>query len=153
MDGEQPFAVQAALRRHFAREVHTPRGIALGALIRSDRDRLQFWDGCLVVGDPYIERKFVDGETERVVIEAAQSDPTLRAAIGYVVTPGHRPEEAAWLIRDGKLIDPARRIRRDNRAQGYLGVELRDTEAANWTPAQPHAVGERDVHRQRVAAV
>ncbi|HEX4669234.1 MAG TPA: hypothetical protein VH275_04585 [Solirubrobacterales bacterium] len=152
MENEQPFAVQAALHRHFAREVAAPRGVALGALIRSDRDRLQFWDGCQVVGDTHVERKFVVGESERVVIEAAKLDPTLSAVLGYVVTPKHRPEEAAWLIRDGKVIDPARRIRRDNRAQGYLGVQLRATEVVNWTPTHPLAVAERGAHRQRLAA-
>lgn len=149
---EQPFAVQAALSRHFAREVHSPLGIALGALIRSDRERLQFFDPMLITRNSLIERKYVDGEAERVVIETAQNDPTLRACLGYVSFAKRRPEEFAWLLtEDGEVIDPAWSQHRHLTVQGFYGVALRNIECANWLPGQRHAVAERDVHRQRLA--
>lgn len=149
MTDEAPFAIQAALRRHFEREAHSQLGVTLQSLIRSDSSRLQFWDGNLVVDDLHIQRKYVEGEAERVVIEAAQLDATLTPCIGYVlVDPQYRPTASAWLIDgDGNLIDPARRVR-DSLA--YIGVALRLTEAANWTPTQPHAVAERSIGLQPV---
>jgi hypothetical protein len=150
MPDEAPYAVRAALRRHYEREAAAPLGVTLRRLLRSDADRLRFWDGRLTVANVHVERKYVDREDERIAIEAAQLDGTLTPAFGYVVTAGSRPQESAWLIDgNGNVIDPARRVRD---VQGYLGVALRRAEAAHWTPSQPDAVGERAIHRQRLVA-
>ena len=146
MSAESLFAVQAALRRHYERERHSQLGITLRTLTRSDAARLNFWDGSLTIDNYMVQRRYVDGEIERCVIEAAQADATLAPCIGYTLEGGHRPEASAWLLdHDGNVIDPARRLRE---VQGYLGVALRSTEAANWTPSQPHAVGERSIGLQ-----
>lgn len=145
---EAPFAVQAALRRHFERERDSALGVTLRMLTRSDASRLQFVDGTLIVDDRRIERKYVETEDERVTIEAAQLDASLTPVFGYAVTSGSRPQEAAWLLTsDGHLIDPARRNRD---AEGFLGVALRRTEVANWLPDHRSAVAEQDVHRLAV---
>jgi hypothetical protein len=150
MTNEAPFAVQAALVRHYEREFSSPLGITLRALGRSDRDRLTFWDGNLIVDDFHVQRKYIDGEDQRVVIEAAQLDGTLTPCIGYLYVSDSRPIEGAWLLNaDGNVIDPARRLRQ---VEGLYGIALRATEAANWTPETPHAVAERPVHGHRVVA-
>ena len=150
MTDEAPFAVEAALRRHFEREAHSQLGVTLQTLIRSDGSRLQFWDGNVTVDDFHIQRRYIEGEVERVVIEAAQLDATLTPCIGYVLTDlQHRPDPSAWLLnQEGNIIDPAHRVRREG--LGYFGVALRATEAANWTPHQPHAVAESAVSRLAV---
>jgi hypothetical protein len=155
MSDEAPFAVTAALVRHFHREAHSPLGIALTQLSRSDRDRLQFFDGSRIVRDAVVERKYVDGESERVVIEAALSDPTLRACLGYVSIAGRCPEEFAWLLdADDGIVDPAWSQHRHLTIDGFYGVALRATETANWLPGdhQRHVVSERESGRQRLIA-
>lgn len=144
MNAEAPFAVEAALRRHFEREAHSQLGVTLRTLTRSDAARVTFWDGSLTVDNFHVQRKHVEGEAERVVIEAAQLDATLTPCIGYVLSDSqHRPEASAWLLdQDGNVIDPSRRLRD---VLGYFGIALRATEAANWTPTQPHAVAEGNV--------
>jgi hypothetical protein len=152
---EATFGTIAALTRHFHREAHSPLGVTLRRLARSDRDRVRFFDAVALIHNPLIERKHVDGEVERVVIEAAQSDPTLIAAIGYGSISGRRPEEFAWLIdAEGGIIDPAWSIHRTVTVEGFYGVALGNVETANWLPGdhQRHAVSERDSARQRVAA-
>lgn len=150
MTDEAPFAVQAALRRHFERETHSQLGITLQALVRSDGSRLQFWDGSLTIDHFYVQGKYVDGEIERVVIEAAQRDATLTPCIGYALTDSQqRPEPSAWLLDlEGNIVDPARRLRD---VRGFLGVALRATETANWTPTQPHAVADGNVSGLQMA--
>jgi hypothetical protein len=149
MTSEAPFSVQAALVRHFEREFSSQLGMTLRALLRSDRDRLTFWDGNLIVDDFHIQRKYIDGADQKVVIEAAQRDATLTPCIGYLYVPDSRPIEGAWLLTaDGHIVDPARGLRQ---VQGFLGVALKRSEQASWTPETPHAVSERRVHGHRVA--
>ncbi|HVX33284.1 MAG TPA: hypothetical protein VHA80_09105 [Solirubrobacterales bacterium] len=132
MTPEAPFSVQAALVRHFEREVGSQLGMTLRALTRSDRDRLTFWDGDRIVDDFHVQRKYIDGRDQQVVIEAAQLDGTLTPCVGYLYVPNSRPVEGAWLLTaDGDVIDPARRLRQ---VEGLYGIALRATEAANWTP-------------------
>jgi hypothetical protein len=151
MTNEAPFAVEAALRRHVEREAQSLLGVTLQSLVRSDASRLTFWDGNLIVDDFHVQRRYVEGEADRVVIESAQLDAALTPCIGYVLTDlQHRPEQSAWLLdREGNIIDPVRRVRRDG--LGYFGVALRATEAANWTPSQPHAVAEGNVSGLQLA--
>jgi hypothetical protein len=147
---EAPFAIEAALRRHAERETHSQLGITLQALVRSDASRLQFWDGSLTIDNFHVQGKYVDGEIERVVIEAAQRDATLTPCIGYALTDSQqRPERSAWLLDlEGNIVDPARRLRD---VRGFFGLALRATEAANWTPTQPHAIAEGNVSGLQVA--
>jgi hypothetical protein len=148
MADEAPYAVEAALRRHFEREAQSQLGVTLRALTSSDADRLTFWDGTRGIGDHRVQQRYIESEAERVVIEAAQRDGTLTPCIGYALTDiQYRPEESAWLLdREGNIIDPA--YLRD--VLGYFGVALRATEAANWTPTQPDRVTEGNVSRLAV---
>lgn len=151
MSDQAPFAVQAALRRHYEREVHSQLGVTLRALLRSDGGRLAYFDATQVVNDYIVQRRYVAGEVERVAIEAAQNDPNLSAAVGYEIGDlQSRPLESAWLVDgDGQVIDPAKSRRP---VLGFLGVVLRSGELANWTPEQPGAVAERVTERMRVSA-
>lgn len=146
MSDEQPFAIQAALRRHFEREVHSPLGVTLSQLLRTDAGRLQFFDPNRIVESFEIQRRYVVGDVERIVIEAAQWDPTLSAAIGFELEDLQvRPEPSAWLVTaDGDVIDPARSRRP---VLGFLGIVLRNGEASNWTPELPHQVAVGDAQR------
>jgi hypothetical protein len=136
---ETPFAVEAALGRHVHRESTSSQfGAVLWQLVRSDQDRLQFFDGSRVVEDYLIQKRFVDGEDQRVCIEAHQADHSLRPVFGFVLAERQaRPEQAAWLVRDGDVIDPARSRRP---FVGGIGVVLRATEIAAWTPDTVYAV-------------
>ena len=88
--------------------------------------------GDRIVDDFHVQRKYIDGRDQQVVIEAAQLDGTLTPCVGYLYVPNSRPVEGAWLLTaDGDVIDPARRLRQ---VEGLYGIALRATEAANWTP-------------------
>ncbi|MEZ5076973.1 MAG: hypothetical protein R2725_05980 [Solirubrobacterales bacterium] len=140
---ETPFAVEAALRRHFHRETTGSQfGATLWQLVRSDQDRLVYFDGGRVIEDYDVQRRYVVGADERVAIEAHQSDPSLTPVFGWVLSdPQIRPEQAAWLVSDdGDLLDPARSRRP---FVGGLGVVLRATEIAAWTPDTVYAVALR----------
>lgn len=151
MNNEAPFAVEAALRRHFEREAHSQLGVTLRALLRSDADRLVCFDRSQVVDDFDVQRRYLVGcDIEQICMEAAQRDAHLLPAVGYVLSDERsRPERGAWLVRDdGAVVDPARSRRP---FLGALGVKLRASEAALWTPSHPGAVGERSVAGLRVA--
>jgi hypothetical protein len=155
MADEASFGTVAALTRHLHREQHSALGVTLGRLCRSDRDRLRFWDAARIVRNSVIERRYVEGEAERVCVEAAQQDPDLLACIGYVGINGRRPEEFAWLLTtSGDVIDVAWSQHRHVHVLGFYGVVLGNVECANWLPGdhQRQAVGERDSGRQRLAA-
>lgn len=146
-----PFAVRASLTRHAEREAAAGGQLALTlrTLTRSDHERLEFW-GCDQVVDNFeVQRRYAEGDVQRVVIEAAQRDASLIPCFGFSVEEGRRPTDDAWLIdAAGGVVYPARRLRDP---QGFLGVRLRATEASLWTPHQPHAVAERIADRVRVA--
>lgn len=142
-----PFGVQAELRRHFEREHQTQLGIVLRQLLRSDADRLDYFDGSRVEDDFRVQRRFVPGEAERVCIEAAQNDADLTPCFGYLLADDKsRPMATAWLLRnsDNSIIDPGRG---QHPFIGALGVALKATEAGNWTPHTPGAVAESNVSR------
>jgi len=142
-------AVKTELMEYAKSQAGTRLGRTLGALTRSDRDRLTYWSGSLVVPHAVIERMDIPGSDEAVVISAAGRFAELRACIGFVVCENAQPTASAWLVLNGAVIDPARSRRT---LLGCYGVELRASEAANWTPTQPSAVAERDSSRHRVIA-
>jgi len=142
--------VKNQLSRYARTQAGTRLGRTLGALTRSDKDRLDYWSGSAVFPHTTVERMDIPGSDERVVIAAAERFAEMRAAIGFLlVEDADRPQAGAWLVLNGAVIDPARNRRT---ALGFLGVALAPGEVARWTPTQPSAVAERDVHRQRVAA-
>lgn len=145
------YAIRHSLMRAYERDLGAAGSLALTlkTLSRSDRDRLAYFDGSRVIRHSAIENLWRDGEVEAVTIQVAAETSGLSACIGYAVEDGCRPEASAWLLdRDGRIIDVAGR-RRD--ALGFLGVALRATEVARWTPTQPHAVAISDLARSRAA--
>lgn len=150
MTNEAPFSVTAALIRHYHREFSSQLGVTLRALQRSDRDRLTFWDGSLIVDNFDVQRRYFTGADQQVVIEAAQRDAKLTPCIGYLYVPDSRPVEGAWLLTaDGHIVDPARGLRQ---VEGFFGIALTPGERSRWTPTQPGAVAERAVSRHKIAA-
>jgi hypothetical protein len=148
MTAEAPFSVLAALTRHYEREFSSQLGMTLRALQRSDRDRLEYFDGNRIVDNFDVQRRYFVGADQQVVMEAAQRDGTLTPCIGYLFVPDSRPVEGAWLLTaDGHIVDPARGLRQ---VQGFFGIALKRSEVANWTPETPHGVTERASHRMRV---
>jgi hypothetical protein len=121
-------------------------GQTIGALLRSDRDRLQFWDGSSTVQHFAVQSAY-NGDEELTVMYAAERYANMRACIGYVMVEGHGPIPGAWLTLNGSVIDPAGKGRD---ALGFFGVELGHVERSNWTPTQRHAVAERGVSRLAV---
>lgn len=144
------YAVETTLRQHFDRESSGSQfALTLTALLRSDRDRLEFFDGDRIVVHEEAERRWAHEEHERVCVEIASADPILTACLGFSVEEGCRPQEDAWLIdADNHVIDVARERRL---AVGFLGVRLRAGEVASWSPHQHHAVASGNVTRLKVA--
>ena len=103
-------------------------------------------------GSTELVRHWVDGEDERLVVQAAQGDGRLVPVFGYAATDRRGPAEATcFLDRDGRVLDPQRHRRT---LLGLLGIPLRAIEAANWLPGahQRHPVAGRRLHGYRSAA-
>jgi hypothetical protein len=142
-------AVKTQLTEYARSQAGTRIGRTLGALTRSDRDRLDFWTGP-AVAHGLVEAMDRPGQEEGVVIAATARFGELRAAIGFVLSEGVPATTGAWLVLNGgAIIDPARSRRT---LLGCLGVALTPGEVARWTPSQPSRVAERDVHRLRATA-
>jgi hypothetical protein len=139
-------SVEQQLIDYASSRAHSRVGRTIGALLRSDRDRLQFWDGGSAVQHLAVQGTY-SGDEELCVMFAAERYANMRACIGYVMVDGYGPMPGAWLTLNGSVIDPAGKGRN---ALGFYGVELGHVERANWTPTQRHAVAERGVSRLAV---
>lgn len=138
--------VELELREYAKTQAGTRVGRTIGALLRTDRDRLTYWDGSAAVQHLVVQGTY-SGDEELCVMFAVDRYLHMRACIGFVMVADYGPMSGAWLTLNGSVIDPAGKGRD---ALGYYGVELKRTEAALWTPAQRHAVAERDVSRLAV---
>lgn len=102
---------------------------ALRGLLRSDRTRLTYWEGP-APQNAGIEAQDGAGDAVAVAVGAARREPYVFACIGWIETPeGIAPH--AWCLTPDGIADPARERLG---ATGYLGVELRESELARWTP-------------------
>jgi hypothetical protein len=124
--------VELELREYAKAHAGSRAGRTIGALRRTDRDRLpQFWDGSAVVDRQAIQNLY-DGDEEKTVFFAVERFHELRAAIGFVMVEGYGPMSAAWLVVNGAAVIDVARNGRD--LTGLLGLELRTVEASLWTP-------------------
>jgi hypothetical protein len=134
--------VEQQLIDYAATQASSRLGRTIGALLRSDRDRLQFWDGSSTVQHFAVQSAY-NGDEELTVMYAAERYVNMRACIGFVAIDGYPTQAGAWLTLNDSVIDPAGRGRD---ALGFYGVQLKATEAALWTPTHRDQVAVRGVH-------
>jgi hypothetical protein len=133
--------VETELRDFAASRSLSRVGKTIAALLRSDSGRLQFWDGSSTVQHVAVQNTY-NGDEELTTMYAAERYANMRACVGWIAIDGYPMQSGAWLTLNGSVIDPAG-AGRD--ALGFLGVQLKATEAALWTPTQRHAVAESRV--------
>jgi hypothetical protein len=131
--------IKAQLKDYALSQSGTRVGRTLGGLLKSDRDRLEFWPGSAVLRHRAVEGLY-SGDDEATAIFAAERYAEMRAAIGFLLVEGDGPRAGAWMVLNAAVIDPAGRD-----ALGFYGIALRHTERALWTPTQRSAVAERGV--------
>jgi hypothetical protein len=141
-------AVKSQLTEFARRQAGTRLGRTLGELSRSDHDRVTFWPGSAVVAHYAAERLDDPGNDEAVCIFAAERFALMRAAIGYVLHEDSDPQAGSWLVLNDAVVYPPRQRRYP---VGFLGIALRPTEAALWTPTQPGSVARRGVSGHKLA--
>jgi hypothetical protein len=134
--------VEQQLKDYAISQAGSRVGRTIGDLLKSDRDRIQFWPGSSAVQHVGVQGAYA-GDEELTTMFAAEKYANMRAAIGYVAIEGYPSQAGAWLVLRDCVIDPAGAGRT---CLGFLGVELKRTEAALWTPSQRGAVAERGVH-------